>query len=1782
MAKSKSNLDNDMSPSLLMFDEEDSTIDEDHIPSQESIVRKDLFDTPMKLTRESVDHNKEPIKVYLRIRPFTGTEIQDGESQDCMEVANNSSCLLMHAPRESFNFKNIARVGGTLTHKYTFSNISHEDTSQKRFFDDTMLGTVKDFVDGQNCLVFTYGVTNAGKTHTIQGTAQDGGILPRSLDVLFNSTEGKLFPSMRIKPKLFADVVMLNDTQIQQEELTKAALLRSTSLDKGDDSNISESDSSKLSQSSINENSRLSQNSLLVSGDCSTTMDETKDVVNILNDINLRIPDDTSVDVESQGPVKFSIWVSFIEIYNEYIYDLLEPMPKGKKARRQTMKLAEDKNGNVYIRGMKEVMVNSSDEAYKILKIGQKNLSIASTKLNHCSSRSHCVFSVKVLRVVDVAKPHVARVSTLSFCDLAGSERSTKTQAVGDRMKEAANINTSLLTLGKCIKVLRYNQNHQDKGQKVIPFRESKLTRLFQSFFMGHGKASMIVNVNQCASMFDETMHVLKFSAIAKQVTTVTSKLENKLKLINEKTAIVRTPMPPRQTIGWANPEERGRSGSDDTIIEEDEDEGSDDEDNNKVKELLSVIDTLKQRLVEERQKQIVMESKIREEVCNEMAQQLVNIEAEYSMMNKQMQVMQEEKCDKRIEMYMQSVKKNRKRARVETEDDDEMVSSVLLHAEECKVKERDETIQSLNNLIASLQEQLKQEKDEMKESAESDSISSKTTDDSLLNKQISEMRQTILNQQSEVTELQETLNDAAEEFHSKTQEIEKLKAKIAEDFNTMDGQNQAIKVLEQVLKDCKAMLETTNEKLQERDGTIECMQQEMQELKQTLKTANGSLQNRDSEIENLKTDIQKLKESISTVSNKVEQPSPGKGDETCAFEVNEIMMKNECLEEKLKTTEAALVRKTTECNEKQENDQNISSLNEKIDQLIKEKDHIEVLYDDQKKLTEETEENLKKAEQQVVVFEQKMEKWEEKQQIMETMNASIEKLKDECEHYKKVLEKNLRDSETESNLKEQLADKKESQIQELKGKIEKLQKKKCDIENQNKEMKSMCKESLREAEKKYEERQKDLHEEERKTKELNDKIKLLLEEKEEYQKEVNELLKKERTLSEEIQELKEKMEKLEKEKGNIENQIKEMKSMYEKSLREAEKKYEERQKDLHEEERITKELNDKIKLLLEEKEEYQKEVNELLKKERTLNEEIQEFKEKREKLEKEKGDIENQNEKIKSMYEESLRKAEKKYEERQKDLQEKVNDKIKLLLEEKEGYKEKVSQLLKKERTLSEENDIINKLFADKEMEAEQSSNKAKTLKAENENLVSCQGTEVDQLNKKIQHLHSDNQKFKEQLKKIETEMKTLTEVKDGLDKMLLEKEKKEYETSKKLDNLSKENQRFEELLAEKHIEVDQLQEAIKERENCDEGVEKMVIQKENEICELKEGNQKLEVELLEIDKNVKKWSEDLQELQKILKDKEEETEKLNEKVRNIEKDNENLNNKLKNADNESKSKVESSLKEINELSSGNENLQEKIQALLEERKNDQKKMKLLTTEKRVAEDKLKSYTAQMDKISDRIMSFEDRSSEENKTESQTESKSSNDSEDLFAIKENTDNEDTSRIEMDVTPLQKRRKQRTNRRAKKRKSLDSDDDDFQPKAAKREQPRRTRRTAKKEEGENKVADGKVASPGAESISKSGRRAALTKLGDMFHNKAKKIVDVASSITTPQKSPPRVVEMRQTGTEKKKKRKLYKTDISSPFECNPHEVICHTAADKETDNSHGIVTRKLRSRQTKI
>ena len=149
---------------------------------------------------------------------------------------------------------------------------------------------------------------------------------------------------------------------------------------------------------------------------------------------------------------------------------------------------------NHFVEGLTEVRVKDMEEAYLVLRKGQQNRKVFSTLLNRCSSRSHGIFTIKIIKlpVVNgdvIEDPAAIRATRFSVLDLAGSERAAKTKHTGERLQEGGNINKSLMTMGLCMTALRNNQANPQKKPESIPFRESRLTFLFQKVFMGQSRA---------------------------------------------------------------------------------------------------------------------------------------------------------------------------------------------------------------------------------------------------------------------------------------------------------------------------------------------------------------------------------------------------------------------------------------------------------------------------------------------------------------------------------------------------------------------------------------------------------------------------------------------------------------------------------------------------------------------------------------------------------------------------------------------------------------------------------------------------------------------------------------------------------------------------------------------------------------------------------------------------------------------------------------------------------------------------------------------------------------------------------------------------------------------------------------------------------------------------------------------------------------------------------------------------------------------------------------------
>ncbi|KAM9501256.1 kinesin-like protein KIF20A [Clarias gariepinus] len=693
---------------------------------------------------ESVDGCDQQLRVFLRVRPFSKEELNNNEDQRCV-VFESTETATLHAPKGSATLKCSEKGIGQQVHKFSFTKIFGPESTQAEFFDGTIKSQVQDFLHGKNALVFSYGVTNAGKTHTIQGSTKDPGILPRALELVFRHINGRLYEPMDLKPYLNSDVQKLDPDQLRMERSVKTSLF---SMLKEDPESTRKSRSRSSSSSSVN--------SLSFSG---VSYDQTVDSA------------EGAADVQSV----YSLWVAYFEIYNEQVYDLLQPALSNRTKRRAALRLCEDSAGNSYVRDLRWVNIQNAEEAAKVLRVGNKNRSAAATKMNQSSSRSHSIFTVKLIRI-DGAD--VQGMSELSLCDLAGSERCNKTQTFGERLKEAGNINNSLLILGKCIAGLRNIQSDRMKNN-YIPFRESKLTRLFQGVFCGRGRASMIVNINQCASTYDETLHVMKFSAVAKEVVQV---------------------IQPRCLESLA-PRLLGRDGKPllnngvldsqavDAYLSEDELlDGDEDADMSILpqEELLNLVESLRAKLLAERKKNLLQEIQIRREMGDAMMQQIMEIEELHSRQMADMKESYEEKMDSTFEMYKEALKEHAYQCALERLEE-EYVPVDEFTAEQDRAKELERRVHELERKQhGSASVLLQQESSTQTDLAQPSTEETDSERFKLLYKEkcaveqvCAEKQELIVSLEKRINELNETLQEAGESYMEKLAEVQNLQNKL-------------------------------------------------------------------------------------------------------------------------------------------------------------------------------------------------------------------------------------------------------------------------------------------------------------------------------------------------------------------------------------------------------------------------------------------------------------------------------------------------------------------------------------------------------------------------------------------------------------------------------------------------------------------------------------------------------------------------------------------------------------------------------------------------------------------------------------------------------------------------------------------------------------------------------------------------------------------------------------------------------------------------------------------
>ncbi|XP_027019077.1 kinesin-like protein KIF22 isoform X1 [Tachysurus fulvidraco] len=326
------------------------------------------------------------VRVAVRLRPYMDKQDEKGEGP-CVRGLGPQTLDLV-------NWRN-----ATETLQYQFDVFHGEQTTQQEVFLSSVKSIIPHILNGQNASVFAYGPTGAGKTHTMLGSQEQPGVIPRAV----------------------REVFQLVRTQ-----------------------------------------------------------------------------------VKDQDEWEFSVGMSYLEIYNEKVLDLLSPSS-------QDLPIREDKDKNIIIPGLTHTPLSSFSDFHTHFVPASLNRTTASTKLNQRSSRSHAILLIKVVKCQRVP-PHRQQTGKLYLVDLAGSEDNRRTGNQGIRLKESGAINLSLFTLSKVVDCL----NTGTGGR--VPYRDSKLTRLLQDSLGGSAHSVMITNIAPEYKYYFDTFTALNFAAKSKQI----------------------------------------------------------------------------------------------------------------------------------------------------------------------------------------------------------------------------------------------------------------------------------------------------------------------------------------------------------------------------------------------------------------------------------------------------------------------------------------------------------------------------------------------------------------------------------------------------------------------------------------------------------------------------------------------------------------------------------------------------------------------------------------------------------------------------------------------------------------------------------------------------------------------------------------------------------------------------------------------------------------------------------------------------------------------------------------------------------------------------------------------------------------------------------------------------------------------------------------------------------------------------------------------------------------
>lgn len=222
-------------------------------------------------------------------------------------------------------------------------------------------------------------------------------------------------------------------------------------------------------------------------------------------------------DIQARDPgTRCTVEVSYLEIYNERVKDLLNPGTKGN------LKVREHPSTGPYVEDLAKLVVGSFEEIENLMDEGNKARTVAATNMNATSSRSHAVFTLTLTqkKLDTETKMEAEKVAKISLVDLAGSERATSTGATGARLKEGAEINRSLSTLGRVIAALAdLSTGKKKKGAaSQVPYRDSVLTWLLKDSLGGNSMTAMIAAISPADINYDETLSTLRYADSAKRI----------------------------------------------------------------------------------------------------------------------------------------------------------------------------------------------------------------------------------------------------------------------------------------------------------------------------------------------------------------------------------------------------------------------------------------------------------------------------------------------------------------------------------------------------------------------------------------------------------------------------------------------------------------------------------------------------------------------------------------------------------------------------------------------------------------------------------------------------------------------------------------------------------------------------------------------------------------------------------------------------------------------------------------------------------------------------------------------------------------------------------------------------------------------------------------------------------------------------------------------------------------------------------------------------------------